>query len=134
MTSRFKDHGNYWEIEDAVLNSLSAYIINKNGLFIVTNDEDLAKNHSNGYGSNSLGGKKASKAKASKFVYGYFDWSGALEKLPREMFTTKQNNILDAMKGKTDYIKISSIVGVVHMGILLTGILYFVIEYGIQKF
>ncbi len=41
---------------------------------------------------------------------------------------------LNAMKGKTDYIKITSIVGVVHMGILLTAILYFVIEYGIQKF
>ncbi len=108
MTSRFKNHGNYWEIEDAVLNSISAYIINKNGLFIITNDEDLAKNHSNGYGVNALGGKAAKKAKSSKFVYGYFDWSGALEKLPREMFTTTQNNILDAMKGKTGVLELTS--------------------------
>jgi uncharacterized membrane protein len=35
---------------------------------------------------------------------------------------------LNAVKGKTDYIKITSIVGVVHMGILLTAILYVVIE------
>ncbi len=108
MTSRFKNHGNYWEVEDAVLNSISAYIINKNGLFIVTNDEDLAKNHSNGYGSNSLNGALAKKAKTSKFVYGHFDWSGALEKLPREMFTTKQNTILDAMKGKTGVLELTS--------------------------
>lgn len=40
---------------------------------------------------------------------------------------------LNAMKGKTDNIKITSIMGVVHMGILLTAILYFVIEFGIQK-
>jgi hypothetical protein len=108
MTSRFKNHGNYWEIEDAVLNSISAYIISKNGLFMITNDEDLAKNHSNGYGSKAISGKVAKKAKASKFVYGYFDWSGALEKLPREMFTTKQNNILDAMKGKTGVLELTS--------------------------
>ncbi len=108
MTSRFKNHGNYWEVEDAVLNSISMYIINKNGLFMVTNDEDLAKNHNNGYGSNALSGKLAKKAKASKFVYGYFDWSGALEKLPREMFTTKQNTILDAMKGKTGVLELTS--------------------------
>ena len=108
MTSRFKNHGNYWEVEDAVLNSISMYIINKNGLFIVTNDEDLAKNHNNGYGSEGISGTVAKKAKASKFVYGYFDWSGALEKLPREMFTSKQNTILDAMKGKTGVLELTS--------------------------
>lgn len=108
MTSRFKNNGNYWEIEDAFLNSISAYIINKNGLFMVTNDEDLAKNHSNGYGAKAISGKVAKKAKDSKFVYGYFDWSGALEKLPREMFTSKQNKILDAMKGKTGVLELTS--------------------------
>lgn len=35
---------------------------------------------------------------------------------------------LNAIKGKTDYIKITSIKGVTHMGILLTAILYFGIE------
>ncbi|MBC7714302.1 MAG: urate hydroxylase PuuD [Rhizobacter sp.] len=40
---------------------------------------------------------------------------------------------LNAIKGKTDTIKITSIKGVVHMGILLTAILYVVIEFGIQK-
>jgi len=40
---------------------------------------------------------------------------------------------LNAIKGKNDNVKITSIVGVVHMGILLTAILYAVIEFGIQK-
>ena len=35
---------------------------------------------------------------------------------------------LNGIKGKTDYIKITSVKGVVHMGILLTAILYVVIE------
>lgn len=35
---------------------------------------------------------------------------------------------VNALKGKTDYLKITSIMGVVHMGIVLTGILYVLVE------
>ena len=35
---------------------------------------------------------------------------------------------LNAVKGKTDYIKITSVLGVTHMGMLLTAILYVVVE------
>jgi hypothetical protein len=70
MTSRFKKIDHYWKIEDAVLNSVPAYVIaNKEGLLIVTNDEDLAINHSNGYGNQALSGNRAKQAKKSKFMY-----------------------------------------------------------------
>lgn len=108
MTSRFKNMGSYWMVEDAVFNSVPLYIINKNGLLIFTNDEDLAKNHSDGYGSNALKGKRAKAAKSSKFMYGYFDWGVALSSLPREMFNTRQNDILDAMRGKTGVLELVS--------------------------
>lgn len=108
MTSRFKKKGDYWMIEDAVLNSIPLYIINKNGLLIFTNDEDLAINHSDGYGSQALSGKRAKKAKSSKFMYGYFDWSEALSSLPREIFNTRQNEILDVMRNKTGVLELTS--------------------------
>lgn len=108
MTSRFKNMGTYWMVEDAVLNSLPLYIINRNGLMIFTNDEDLAVNHANGYGKESLSGKRAKSAQNSKFMYGHFDWGVALSNLPREMFNTKQNEILDTMRGKTGVIELTS--------------------------
>ena len=108
MTSRFKDMGDYWVVEEAVLNSLPLYIINKNGLVIFTNDENLALKHSNGYGSNSLKGKLAKKAKKSKFMYGYFDWGTTIANLPKEMFNTKQNEILDTMRGKSGFMELTS--------------------------
>lgn len=108
MTSRFKNMGNYWVIEDAIFNSVPMYVINRNKLLIFTNDEDLAKNHTNGYGSKALKGKKAKAAKKSKFMYAYFDWGNALTKLPREIFNTNQNEILDAMRGKTGVIELTS--------------------------
>jgi hypothetical protein len=108
MTSRFKDMGDYWVVEEAVLNSLPLYIITKNGLVIFTNDENLALKHSNGYGANSLKGKLAKKAKKSKFMYGYFDWGTTIANLPKEMFNTKQNEILDTMRGKSGMMELTS--------------------------
>ena len=54
LTSRFKNKGNYWVYEDAILEAAPLYMLNKNGLFIFTNDEDLAVNHSDGYGAEAL--------------------------------------------------------------------------------
>lgn len=108
MTSRFKNMGEYWMVEDAVFNSVPLFIINKNGLLIFTNDEDLAKNHNDGYGAHSLKGKPAKRAKSSKFMYGYFDWGVALSSLPREMFNSRQNEILDAMRDKTGVLELTS--------------------------
>jgi hypothetical protein len=108
MTSRFKNMGKYWIVEDAVFGSVPLFIINRNGLLIFTNDEDLAVNHTDGYGSEALSGAKAKAAKNSKFMYGYFDWGVALESLPREMFNSKQNEILDSMRGKTGVLELTS--------------------------
>lgn len=108
LTSQCKDYGSYWKFENAILESVPLYIINKNGLLIFTNDEDLAINHSDGYGSSSLSGKIVKKIKKSGFMYAYVDWSKTIEKLPREMFTSEQNDILDAMREKTGVMELLS--------------------------
>jgi hypothetical protein len=108
MTSRFQKIGNYWKIDEAIFNSVPLYIINQNNLLIFTNDVDLAQNHAKGYGNESLRGKMAKKAKKSKFMYGYFDWGVALNQVPKDMFNDKQNEILNAMRGKTGVIELSS--------------------------
>jgi hypothetical protein len=101
LTSRFKNKGNYWVYENAILDAAPLYMINKNGLFIFTNDEDLAVNHYMGYGSEALPKKEAKKAKKSGFMYAHIDWAKAIDRFPRDFFNDKQNSILDAMRGKT---------------------------------
>lgn len=108
VTSQMKNFGNYWKFDNAVLGSLPLYMINKNGLFIFTNDEDLAINHSNGYGSEKISRKDARKNKKSGFVYGYINWGEIIDKLPREMFNQEQNDLLGAMRGKTGEMEITS--------------------------
>ena len=108
LTSQCKNYGNYWKFQDVILESVPLFIINKNGLLLFTNDEDLATNHSDGYGGSSLSGKAAKKIKKSGFMYAYVDCSKTIEKLPREMFTNEQNEILDAMREKTGVMELLS--------------------------
>lgn len=101
LTSRFQNKGNYWVYEDAILESAPLYMINKNGLFIFTNDEDLAVNHADGYGNEALGKDAVKRIKSSHFIYAHMDWGKAIDRFPRDFFNSTQNEILDAMRGKT---------------------------------
>ncbi len=101
LTSRFQNKGNYWLYEDAILESAPLYMINKNGLFIFTNDEDLALNHSDGYGKDALDKSAVKELKKSGFMYAHMDWGKAIDRFPRDFFNSRQNEILDAMRGKT---------------------------------
>jgi hypothetical protein len=109
MTTRFKKTDNYWKIDDAIFNSIPVYVINRNGLLVITNDESLAIENLDGYGNKSLSGKKAKNAKKSKFMYSYFNIGEVLSKIPKQVFTTKQNKVLDSMRGKEGYIEMTTL-------------------------
>ena len=106
LTSRFQKRGNYWIYEDAILESAPLYMINMNGLFIFTNDEDLAVNHAEGYGKEALGKSAVKRLKKSGFMYAHMDWGKAIDRFPRDFFNSRQNEILDAMRGKTGVLEL----------------------------
>ena len=108
LTSKLKNHGKYWKFENALLESVPLYFINRNGLFIVTNDEDLAMNYSDGYGANAISGKEAKKIKKGGFVYAHVDWGKMIDKFPREMFKPKQLDVIDAIRNKTGIMELKS--------------------------
>lgn len=107
-TSQIEQVNDHWVFYDAVMESAPLYFINKNGLFILTNDEDLAVNHSNGYGANAITGKKAKEIKSNGFMYAEVDWGKTIDRLPRDIFSGEQNEIVDAMRGKGGMIKLTS--------------------------
>jgi len=108
MTSEFKNMGKYWRFDNAILNSVPLYIINRNGLFIMTNDEDLAVNHTDGFGSERISRKQVKLTKKTGFVYGQIDWSKTISNLPREIFTAEQNKLLNSMHGKAGMMTLTS--------------------------
>jgi len=108
LTSRFKNMGTYWVYEKAILDAADLYMINTNGLFIFTNDADLAMRHANGYGKEALSKKSAKRAKKSGFMYAHIDWARAIERFPRDFFSDRENEIIDAMRGKTGTMELTS--------------------------
>jgi hypothetical protein len=108
LTSRFKNMGTYWVYEKAILDAADLYMINTNGLFIFTNDADLAIRHANGYGKEALSKKLSKRAKKSGFMYAHIDWARAIERFPRDFFNDRENEIIDAMRGKTGSMELTS--------------------------
>jgi hypothetical protein len=103
-----QDMGDYWVYDNAVLNAAPLYMILKNGLFIFSNDKDLAVNHADGYGSEALGKKDAKRAMKSGILYGYTDLGRAIENLPREIFNDEENEMIDVVRGKSGKVELTS--------------------------
>jgi hypothetical protein len=100
--------GDYWVVKNGFINSLPLYIINRNNLFIVTNDILLARDNTNGYGKNQISGAIAKAATKSKFIYSYMNAGIALEQFPETMFSADQNELLSALRGKAGILEMST--------------------------
>jgi len=103
-----QNKGDYWVYEDFVLNTAPMFFILKNDLFIFTNDEDLARNHSNGYGSLALDKKTAKAAKKSGIMYAKVNTDRAIQDIPARMFSDYENELLDVIRGKSGDLVMSS--------------------------
>ena len=101
VTSKFEKHDDYWVFNNAILDAAPLYMINKNDLFIFTNDEDLALNHSDGYGSNSLPKKIVKELKSEGFMNGYIDIAGTLNRFPSDLLTEQRSEMINSLKGKS---------------------------------
>ncbi|MFM6935857.1 MAG: hypothetical protein ACKOXP_10465 [Flavobacteriales bacterium] len=108
LTSKFKNCGGYWKFDNAILDAAPLYLINRNGLFILTNDEDLAVNHSNGYGSDALSRKECKAAQKSGFMYSHIDIAETLNRFPSGVLNPRQEEIVQSLKGKSGKFDLTS--------------------------
>lgn len=106
--SKFIDHGEYWEITNGMLSSVSIYLINKNGVFVVTNDATLAMQNSDGFGKESIPKKRMKAARKGGSVYAYADMNRAIDELPQEIFSDRENEVLDLFRGKSGNFELTS--------------------------
>lgn len=108
LTSKIKNMGDYWRMDNAILDAAPVFLINKNGLLILTNDEDLAVNHSNGYGKEKLAKINVKKAKKSGFMYGAVDIAETLNRFPTDILNPRQNELIQSLKGKSGKLELTS--------------------------
>lgn len=97
-----------WIFEKAILRSAPLYVFIRNGLILYTNDDKLALQHPDGYGAEALEKDLAKAAQSSGFLYGYADLGKAIEGLPRELFSDRENEMLDVIRGKSGNIQFTS--------------------------
>jgi hypothetical protein len=83
-------------------------MLNKNGLFIFTNDQDLALNHTLGYGSKSINNLKFKNAKKSGFMYANLDVKTTLNRFPKDLLSPKQNEMIESLRGKSGSLELRS--------------------------
>lgn len=103
-----KKENDVWIFEKAILRSAPLYVFVRNGLIIYTNDEKLALQHPDGYGSEALGKTLAKAAQGSGFLYGYANLGKAIEGLPNDLFSDRENELLDVIRGKSGHIQFTS--------------------------
>lgn len=108
LTSKVKNMGDYWRFDNAIFDAAPLYMINKNGLFIFTNDEDLALNHVLGYGSISINNAKFKNAKKSGFMYALLDVKTTLIRFPKDLLSPNQNEMIESLRGKSGSIELKS--------------------------
>jgi len=108
LTSKIQNKGNYWIFENAIFDAAPLYMINKNGLFILTNDEDLAVNHSDGYKKEKLSRKAGRKAKKSGFMYANINVAETINRFPMDVLNDRQNEIIQTLKGKSGNLELVS--------------------------
>jgi hypothetical protein len=100
--------GNYWRYDNAILDAAPLYMISKNGLFLFTNDEDLAINHSQGYGDKSISHSNIKKAMNSNLIYASVDVGTSLTLFPVDLLGAKENQLIESLRGKTGIIELKT--------------------------
>ena len=78
------------------------------GGMILTNDEDLAKNHSNGYGADAITGKQVKNAAKSGSIYAYMNLGDMINRLPETILNDHRFEVLASMKGKKGEMEVIS--------------------------
>ncbi len=108
ITSNFEKKPNYWVYHKAIFDSAPLYILNTNGLFILTNDEDLAKNHPDGYGKAGLSKKTLKTIKNAGSMSGFANLKSVANQFPMEFLLPEQVPLMESLRGKSGTMTLSS--------------------------
>jgi hypothetical protein len=108
ILDEFHKENDYWVIDNGVLNAANLYILLKNDLFIVTNDEDLVLKYSDGYGSKSISKDKLASLKNNGAVYANIDLEKVVDDIPKDLLNHRDNELVDLIRGKSGKIELTS--------------------------
>ena len=98
ISSKIENKGDYWVLNNAVFNAAPMFMTQRNGLFIVSNDQTFIENNLNGYGEEALTKKSYKRMKKGGSMNGVIDLNAVAEKLPVDFFPNEQQRLIESLK------------------------------------
>ena len=108
ITSKFENKGDYWIYHKAIFDAAPLFFFNAKGLFIITNDRDLAENHRDGYGNDAINKQAIRSLKKSGTMAGYANIQEVVQRFPSDFLQPEQQPLLDFLRNKTGAITLKS--------------------------
>lgn len=101
VTSKFENKGDYWIYNKAIFEAAPVFLINTKGMFIITNDQDLAQNHREGYGKEALSKRAVKSIKKSGTMAGFTNLKQVAQKFPSDFLDPSQQQLMEFLRNKT---------------------------------
>ncbi|MBM3165287.1 MAG: hypothetical protein FJZ80_07495 [Bacteroidetes bacterium] len=108
VTSKFEKKSDYWIYQKAIFDAAPVFLINAKGMFLLTNDQDLAENHREGYGTEALSKRTIANLKKSGTIAGYANLQEVALKFPSDFLEPSQRQLMEFLRNKTGSITIKS--------------------------
>lgn len=108
VTSKFENKGDYWVYNKAIFDAAPVFLINTKGMFIITNDQDLAENHRDGYGKEALSKRMVKTLKKSGTMAGFANLQQVAQKFPSDFLDPSQQQLMEFLRNKTGLVTLKS--------------------------
>lgn len=93
--------GNFYRMKNGPIDGIPFFIMLVGDIFILTNNEDLVKNYSQGYGKNAISSAEQKAILAQPLTYAKLDWDGLPEELMELSSSKSERDMLSSLKDKS---------------------------------
>ncbi|MFM7388064.1 MAG: hypothetical protein ACKO5L_07885 [Bacteroidota bacterium] len=108
VTSKFENKGDYWVYNKAIFDAAPVFLIQAKGMFLITNDQDLAENHRDGYGKDAMSKRAVKSLKNSGTMAGFANLQQVAQKFPSDFLDPSQQQLMEFLRNKTGSVTLQS--------------------------
>ena len=108
VTSKFENKGDYWVYNKAIFDAAPVFLIQAKGMFLITNDQDLAENHRDGYGKDAMSKRAIKSLKKSGTMAGFANLQQVAQKFPSDFLDPSQQELMEFLRNKTGSVTLRS--------------------------
>lgn len=102
----FTKEGAYYKMKRGPIPGITFYIMLKDNIMIMTNEQDIVRNYPSGYGKNAITGKLAKEAGSSQLLYANLNMQNIPDKISELIVNSADRKFVQAMTEKPGALEI----------------------------